>query len=132
MVTDTIGDFLTRIRNAQERGKEQVGAACSKMLLGIAKILKEEGFIKDFREEPKAERAQSEITVDLLYRSGSGVIRGIERVSRPGVRIYVGYRDISKVLGGMGVSILSTPKGVMSGESAKKQKVGGEYLCKIW
>jgi small subunit ribosomal protein S8 len=131
MVTDTIGDFLTRIRNAQLRDKKEIVAPSSKMLASLAKLLKEEGFIAGFSEEDENEKMKK-IKVELRYINGKAVINGIERISKPGVRIYVGYREIPKVLNGLGVTILTTPKGVMTGETAAKEKVGGELLCRVW
>jgi small subunit ribosomal protein S8 len=134
MVTDTIGDFLSRIKNAQERNKQDVIMPSSKMLLAISKILMEEGYIKDFKEEEREKNAvQKDLRVKLRYiGEEKGAIEDLERVSKPGVRIYVGYRNIPRVKNGLGITILSTPKGVLTGESAKKERVGGELLCKVW
>lgn len=134
MVTDTIGDFLTRIRNAQQRGKNEISLPSSNMLTAVSKVLKEEGFIKDFSED-KSEKdsPQKSLNITLRYlKKKEPAIKGIKRISKPGVRIYTGYRDIPKVLSGIGVVILTTPKGVMTGYKAKKEKLGGEVLCKIW
>jgi len=132
MVTDTIGDFLTRIRNAQERNKAEVRIPASKILIEISKILKEEGFVRDYKIE-KNENARDEIILELRYdKDGKSIIRGIKRVSRPGVRIYKGYRDLSEIKSGQGITIITTSKGLFTGEKAKDEKVGGEILCKIW
>ena len=133
MVTDTIGDFISRIRNAQMRSKKYVTIPSSKMLLDISKILKEEDFIEDFVEEYTGENStRKEIKIKLKYKDNKPAIQKLVRVSKPGVRVYVGYREIPKVISGYGIAILTTPKGVISGENARKIKVGGELLCKVW
>ncbi len=132
MVTDIIGDYLTRIRNAQIRRKSEVRIPVSKILIEISRILKEEGFITDYKIK-KIESGKDEIVVELKYdRRGDTFIRGIERVSKPGVRIYSGYRNISKVKAGQGITILTTSKGLLTGKKAVEEKIGGEVLCKIW
>ncbi len=130
MVTDLISDFLTRIRNAQERKEETLSMPSSRMLVSLAEILKEEGFIADYSEE-KAE-PQNILSLTLRYVNGVPAISGLKRVSKPGVRKYFGYREIKPVRHGLGVAIFSTPVGVISGNEAVKQKVGGEYLCYIF
>ncbi len=132
MVTDTIGDFLTRIKNAQQRKRKEVVVPSSKIVKAIAQILKEEGFIDDFAEEGINGNVQNQLRIKLRYVNRKCVIRNIRRVSKPGVRIYLGYRDIPNVVSGTGIAILTTSKGVMTGENARKMKVGGEYLCEIW
>lgn len=133
MVTDIIGDYLTRIRNAQERKKKEIRIPSSKMLVAISEILKNEGFIQDYKlVEEEIVGTQKNLLVELKYEKGKPVIRGLKRVSKPGVRNYIGYRDIPKILSGLGIAIVTTPKGVLTGEMARKEKVGGEYLCKIW
>jgi small subunit ribosomal protein S8 len=132
MVTDTIGDFLSRIRNAQVRKKTHVEVPSSNMLKGIAHILKEEGFIKDAVDETDAEKNHDILRIELRYENDKPAIKGIKRESKPGVRTYIGYRDIKKVMQGLGISILTTPKGIMTGEKARKEKTGGELLCTIW
>lgn len=134
MVTDTIGDFLARIKNAIARERAEITLPSSSMLVAISKILKEQGYIEDFREDDKKGNfSHGNLTVKLRYlRNKKPAIRDLVRVSKPGMRIYVGYRDIPKVLSGLGISIMSTPKGVKSGEDAKAEKVGGELLCKVW
>ncbi len=132
MVTDSVGDFLTRIRNANLRREDKLSMPSSKILASIAGILKKEGFIEDFEEEGKSENKLKNLIIKLKYESDLPRIRGLKRVSKPGVRIYVGYRDIPKVLSGYGISILTTSQGIMTGDRAKKEHVGGELLCQIW
>lgn len=130
MVTDTIGDFLTTIRNAQMRSKKEIVLPSSKLLVAISNVLKDEGFIEDV--EQKEENNRQVLSVKLRYVEGRPAIRGIKRISKPGVRNYIGYRNIRRVLGGIGIEILTTPAGVMTGEQAIKSKVGGELLCRVW
>lgn len=131
MVNDIIGDFLSRIRNAQMRKKETVEVAKSKMIMHICEILKREGFIADFKETKNTE-GHDTITVSLKYVNEIPAIRELKRVSKPGIRKYRGYKEIKPVMNGMGISIFSTPQGVITGLEAVKQKVGGEYLCDIY
>lgn len=132
MVTDNIGDYLTRIRNAQMRRKAEVRIPASKILIEISKILKGEGFITDYKIE-KIKDSRDEVVIQLRYdKKGDIFIRGIKRVSKPGVRIYSGYRSISKVKAGQGITILTTSKGLLTGKKAIEEKVGGEVLCQIW
>jgi small subunit ribosomal protein S8 len=131
MVSDPIADFLTRIRNASRAEHEKVDIPSSKLKLRMAEILKDEGFIKNFRiiEDDK----QGTLRVYLKYGSGSEkIISGIVRVSRPGRRIYVTKDKIPTILGGMGVAILSTSAGVMTDRQVKKQNLGGEVLAYVW
>lgn len=130
MVNDPIADFLSRIRNAIVREKTQITLPSSKMIEAMSKILKEEGFINGYSVEEKV--PQNEITLDLKYVNGVAAIRNLERISKPGVRSYVGYKEIPRVKQGVGIAILSTPSGVLSGKEARKQKVGGEYICRVW
>ncbi len=130
MITDPIGDFLTRLRNAILREKESVNAPSSRMLESLAKILKEEGFIADF--EVKKGEVQNELSVNLKYVNGMSAIRDLVRVSKPGIRKYRGYKEIKPVKKGLGLAIYSTPKGVMTGDQARKEKVGGEYICDVY
>lgn len=129
-VTDPIADMLTRIRNAQQARHEKTVIPASKLKRAIVEVLKNEGYIKDFvlHEDGK----QGEITVFLRYQGGKPVIRKLQRVSRPGLRRYVGCDEIPRVLGGLGISILSTSKGVLVDREARKAKVGGELLCTIY
>ncbi len=130
MVNDPVGDFLTRIRNAQLRKREVVSLPTSRMLESIADILNKEGFIDGFEINKK--EPQSEIEVKLKYVNGVPAIRTLNRRSKPGIRKYRGYREIVKIKSGLGISIYSTPKGVMTGSSAVKERVGGEYICDIY
>lgn len=132
MVNDPIADFLTRIRNSILRSKSEIYVPASKMIVSITEILKQEGFISDYKQVENEEN-QKQILITLEYNSdGKTPIHEIKRVSKPGLRIYKGYRDIPKVLNNIGINIFSTPKGVMTGVQARREKVGGEYLCKIW
>lgn len=133
MVVDPIGDLLARIRNAQTRRHKRVEVPYSKLLLSIIETLKEEGFIIGFElKEDENKSFLKTIDIELKYKDGKGAFEHLQRVSKPGVRVYVGYRNIPKLLGGIGLVIMSTPKGVMSGKRAKAEKVGGEHLCNIW
>ena len=130
-VNDPIADMLTRIRNACMARHTTVAIPASKMKIAIAEILKREGFIRDF-EVQKADPVDS-IVITLKYTSDRRpVITGLKRVSKPGLRIYTGRADIPRVRGGLGLSILSTPKGVMAGHEAWQEQVGGEVLCYVW
>ena len=130
MVNDPIADLLTRIRNAQQRSQKEITMPASKMVVAIAEILKQEGFVTDAEVANKGEVAS--LTIGLKYEDGKPAMGNLLRVSKPGLRKYVGYRDIPKVLNGLGINILSTPKGIMTGKQARVEKVGGEYLCNIW
>jgi small subunit ribosomal protein S8 len=131
MMTDPIADMLTRIRNASKAKLEKVDIPSSKLKLEIAKILKDEGYIKNLKMVK--DRRQGVIRVYLKYTDEeTPVIQGIKRVSRPGCRVYTGNDAIPKVLAGLGVAILSTPKGIQTGKQAKKDNVGGEVLCHVW
>ncbi|GAB4168845.1 MAG: 30S ribosomal protein S8 [Roseiflexaceae bacterium] len=130
-VNDPIGDMLTRIRNACMARHATVSMPSSKMKVAIATILKKEGFIQDFKVE--AGKPCDTIVLMLKYTPNrQPVITGLKRVSKPGLRIYTGYAEIPRVRGGMGLSILSTPKGVLAGHEAWQQHVGGEVLCYVW
>jgi len=134
--SDPIADMLTRIRNGVMAGHSQVAMPSSKIKVEIAKILKEEGFIENF-EVADGERAGFKVLrVKIKYvgerRGRRPVISGLERVSKPGRRIYTKRQDIPWVLSGLGVAILSTPKGVMTGQRARQLGIGGEILCKVW
>jgi len=131
MMTDPIADMLTRIRNGSKAKLEKVDIPSSKLKLEIAKILKDEGYIKNLKMVK--DRRQGVIRVYLKYTDDEiPVIQGIKRVSRPGCRVYTGNDAIPKVLAGLGVAILSTPKGIQTGKQAKKDNVGGEVLCHVW
>jgi small subunit ribosomal protein S8 len=131
MMTDPIADMLTRIRNGSKAKLEKVDIPSSKLKLEIAKILKDEGYIKNLKMVK--DRRQGVIRVYLKYTDEEvPVIQGIKRVSKPGCRMYAGNDAIPKVLAGLGVAILSTPKGIQTGKQAKKDNVGGEVLCHVW
>lgn len=129
-VNDRLGDFLTRIRNAQMREKTTLELPASKMLISVAKVLKDEGFINDL--EVTDTKPQKTLKLELKRVNGEASIHDTKRVSKPGVRRYIGYKDIPRIRRGMGITILSTPKGVMTGEKAKAAKVGGEFLCIVY
>lgn len=135
-VTDPIGDMLTRIRNATMVGHNSVAMPSSKLKVAIAKILKDEGFVSSYEVADGKVAGQKVLRIRLKYvgerRERRAVITGLERISRPGRRIYAGKQEIPWVLSGMGVAILSTPKGVMTGQRARQLGVGGEVLCKVW
>jgi small subunit ribosomal protein S8 len=131
MVTDPIADLLTRIRNALVARHDSVQVPASKMKIAIAKVLKEEGFIKGFEVVP--EGVKRTVRIDLAYSGRKEpTISGLRRVSRPGLRVYVQKREIPRVYGGLGVAILTTPQGVMTGQEAWRRQVGGEVLCYVW
>lgn len=136
MNSDPIADMLTRIRNAVNVGHAAVAMPNSNMKSAIAKILKEEGYISGYEVVDGARPAQKVLRIRLKYvgerRDRRTVITGLERISRPGRRVYTGKQDIPLVLSGMGVAILSTPKGVMTGQRARQLGVGGEVICKVW
>ncbi|SRR5712692_3111108 len=132
MQTDPIADMLTRIRNAARAKHARVDVPASKLKIELARILKEEGFIATYKvaDENKVRRT---LRVFLKYTADrQSVFTGLKRISRPGRRVYAGKLDVAKVMGGLGVSILTTPRGVMTGRAARKSGVGGEVLCEIW
>jgi small subunit ribosomal protein S8 len=126
-MTDPIADFLTRIRNGQMAGKTEVAAPASRLKLALAKVLKEEGYIEDFAVADQGEKPT--VTVRLKYYQGRPVIERLERVSRPGLRVYKAKDELPKVLGGMGVAIISTSRGLMTDREARAAGHGGEVLC---
>ncbi len=128
-MTDPISDLLTRLRNANLALVPEVEVAHSRMKESIANILKKEGYIADCSVEGKAAK---KLKLKLKYQGRKGVIVGLKRVSKPGLRRYVRATEIPRVLGGMGTAIVSTPRGVMSGVDARKQKLGGELTCYVW
>ena len=131
MVTDPIGDMLTRIRNGSLAEHEKVDIPSSKLKVRIAELLKEEGFIKNFRLIE--DKRQGILRVYLKYGPDQErVITGLRRVSKPGRRLYVGADKIPSVLGGMGMAVLSTPRGVLPDREARRQRIGGEVLCFVW
>jgi len=131
MLTDPVADMLTRIRNAVSAKHDSVTLPSSKMKVAIARVLKEEGFIRDFMVEPEGPRSLLKIELGYTGRK-EPVLSGIKRVSKPGLRVYVQKREIPRVLGGLGVAILSTPEGIMTGQLARQKSIGGEVLCYVW
>ncbi len=129
-MTDPISDFLTRIRNAAAAGLQEVFIPFSKMKAELSRILQEEGYIWSY--EVDTTDAHPRLKLKLKYQGRSPVIRNLTRISKPGLRKYVGSDEIPRVLGGLGISILSTSRGIMTGARAKKAKVGGELLAQIW
>jgi small subunit ribosomal protein S8 len=129
-VTDPIADLLARIRNGAQAQKAEMFVPYSRIKADIVRILKDEGYITDFAVDTEASHPRIKITNKLANRSSA--ITGLKRVSRPGLRRYVGADEVPRVLGGMGIAILSTPRGVLSGREAKKQNVGGELLAYVW
>ena len=131
MLTDPIADMLTRMRNANSIHRKTVDMPASRMKVGIAQILKEEGFIEGYEVLPK--EPQSDLRIALKYGpDGEHVIRKIDRVSKPGRRVYSGAKEIPSVLRGLGIHILSTPRGILSDRTARELNVGGEILCKVY
>lgn len=131
MMTDPIADMLTRIRNAAMVRHRRVAVPHSKMKEAMAKILADEGFISGFTVTD--DKPQPNLIMGMKYTGkGDPVITGLERISRPGRRVYVGYHDIPWVRSGLGINIVSTPKGVMTGRQARREKVGGEIVCNVW
>lgn len=126
MMTDPVADMLTRLRNANSAGLAKVDMPASKIKANISKVLKEEGFIKNFKVLIKDDK----LTLRIALKENS--IVGIQRVSKPGLRIYKGYRDMPRILSGLGVSVVSTSAGVISSRKAKSMKLGGEVLCNVW
>ena len=132
-VNDPIADMLTRIRNAVTSRHDSVLMPASKVKVAIAGVLKDEGFIKDYSVVLEEGKVQPNLKVDLNYGGRKEpVLSGLQRVSKPGLRVYVQRNEIPRVYGGLGVAILSTPKGIMTGQEARRQAVGGELLCYIW
>lgn len=130
-VNDPVGDLLTRIRNAARARHDKLVVPSSRLKVDVVRVLKDEGFVGDFIVHERS--PQNELTIQLKYGPDRApAITGIRRVSRPGLRRYVALRDIPRVLGGMGISILSTSRGVMSDSEARKQKVGGELICTVY
>src|ERR1700722_3982495 len=130
-MTDPIADLLTRVRNASREKHEKVEVPASRLKANVVRVLKEEGYIKNFRL--MREEGRPVIKVYLKYtEKGDAVIQGIKRISRPGLRRYSGYDKVSKPLGGAGITIISTSQGVITGQKARAQKVCGEVLCEVW
>lgn len=129
-VTDPIADFLTVLRNASKAKKDKFTVISSKMLEGICSILKKENYIEDFKVAEEGKKKY--LRVHLKYEENEPVIKRLERISKPGLRQYVSSRDIKAVLGGIGISVLSTPKGLLTNKKAREQKLGGELLFRVW
>ncbi len=129
--SDPIGDMLTRIRNGQNAKKSSVKSPSSKLRINVLEALKREGFIRGFEiSEPAA--GKPEVSIELKYYQGRGVIEHVSRVSKPGRRVYSGVKDLPTVRNGLGISVLSTPRGVLSDNEARDANVGGEVLCKLY
>jgi len=131
-MTDPIADMLTRIRNAVYAGHRELSLPASKTKRRIAEILKEEGYIADFGFEAEPHGGQGSIRIDLKWHGGQPAIEGVQRVSRPGQRRYAKVGDIPKVRNGLGIMIVSTPRGMMTDRAARKQGIGGELICSVW
>lgn len=131
MMTDPLGDMLTRIRNGQMARKTSVISPASRLRANVLEVLKREGFIRGYSESD-VRPGISELTIELKYHEGLPVIREISRISTPGRRVYSKIKDLPKVSNGLGISILSTPRGVMSDAEARAANVGGEVLCKVF
>lgn len=129
-LADPIADMLTRLRNAIMARQSEVAMPSSKLKVAICRVLKEEGYILDYGAE--ADSRQGVLRVKLKYQGNRAVIEGIKRVSKPSRRVYVGHDEIPRVMSGLGIQILSTPKGVISDRQARQDKVGGELVCSVW
>jgi small subunit ribosomal protein S8 len=130
-MNDPLGDMLTRIRNAQMRGKSSVNTPASKLRRWVLDVLKDEGYIRGY-SETEIVNGVSELEIELKYYEGQPVIQEIQRVSKPGRRVYSSVKTIPVVRNGLGISIVSTPKGVMSDNAAREKNVGGEILCRVF
>lgn len=130
-MSDPLGDMLTRIRNALGRKKAKVSTPASRLRVRVLEVLQNEGYIRGY-SQIDFENGKSELEIELKYFDGAPVIREISRVSKPGRRVYVSVKSIPQVANGLGISILSTPKGVMADHEAREQNVGGELLCRIF
>lgn len=130
MYSDPIADMLTRIRNAVQIRADKVDIPASRMKLGIAKLLKEEGYIRAYKI--LKDRKQGILRVNLKYVDNECIISGLKKISKPGRRVYVGSKEIPRVLGGVGIAILSTSKGMMTDSACRRDNMGGELLCNIW
>jgi len=130
-MSDPLGDLLTRIRNGQRTGKSKVRAPASKLRANVLEVLKREGYIRGFRTDA-GDSGYQEVEVELKYNEGAPVIQEIARVSRPGRRVYSKIKELPRVYNGLGITILSTPRGVMSDQEARAANVGGEVLCRVF
>ena len=132
MMTDPVSDMLTRIRNAGRARQANVAVPASKLKLGIARVMVDKGFL-DAVEEDSSDDGHPELRITLrLGRDGTTIIDGMRRVSRPSRRVYVGAKEVPRVRGGLGIAIMSTPRGVMADDAAREQNVGGEVMCEVW
>ena len=130
-MTDPLGDMLTRIRNGQQARKDSIVTPASKLRVRVLDVLQREGYIRGY-SEVEFGNGKSELNIELKYYEGASVIRKIDRVSKPGRRVYVSVKSIPQVANGLGITILSTPKGVMADHQAREQNVGGELLCSVF
>lgn len=130
-LSDPLGDMLTRIRNGQRAGHSTVSSPASKLRANVLEVLKREGYIRGFQQTEQG-GGKSELAIELKYYEGEGVIRTIQRVSKPGRRVYSKIDDLKPVRNGLGIAILSTPSGVLSDHEARQRNVGGEVLCQIF
>ena len=130
-MTDPLGDMLARIRNGHMRGKSRINCPASKLKENVLGVLKREGYIRDWHRTSEMP-SRPELVIELKYYEGEPVIREIGRISTPGRRIYTGVRDMPRVYGGLGITIMSTPKGVMTDDEARAANVGGEVLCRVF
>ncbi len=132
-MTDPIADMLTRIRNANTAMHDQVRMPSSKQKVALAEVLKKEGYIVDFTVADNPDRPGELLSIDMKYSDERRrVISGLKRISKPGLRVYRKHNEVERVLGGLGVAVLSTSKGLMSDREARRQRVGGEVLCHVW
>jgi small subunit ribosomal protein S8 len=129
-LTDPLGDMLARIRNGQQAGKASIASPASKLRMNVLEVLKKEGYIRGY--ELLEDGNKRNLRIELKYFEGEPVIKTIDRVSKPGRRVYSAIKDLGKVRGGLGISILSTPRGVMSDAEARSANVGGEVLCRVF
>jgi len=130
-INDPVGDMITRIRNAYMRGKETVDSPCSNLRINVLEVLRDEGFIRGY-SQTDFDNGKSEIQIDLKYHEGESVIKEINRISKPGRRVYSSVDSMPLVRNGLGISIISTSKGVMSDKTARTNNVGGEILCVVF
>lgn len=129
-MNDTVADFLTRIRNAYRAGHKDVHVRYAVLSEKVAKVMADEGYLDDV--QVVGEGTRKSLVIKIKYVDGNSVITGLERISKPSKRVYVGHREIRPVMNGLGLSILSTPAGVISDANARKQNVGGEVICNVW
>ena len=130
-INDPVGDMITRIRNAYMRGKETVDSPCSNLRINVLEVLRDEGFIRGY-SQTDFDNGKSEIQIDLKYHEGESVIKEINRISKPGRRVYSSVESMPLVRNGLGISVISTSKGVMSDKKARTNNVGGEILCVVF